>query len=124
MSLLSKAPALNPFTLALVQLGQIGSNKTENLKHARDMVLKAAAGKDGKPTTLGDIAKQVMAQYKVKLDASTNQKSRQTTFYLKAESKKELDKAKRSLLALLSPVVRVSALTSFCALQSPSSAST
>ena len=48
MSLLSKAPALNPFTLALVQLGQIGSNKTENLKHARDMVLKAAAGKDGK----------------------------------------------------------------------------
>ena len=52
MSLLSKAPALKPFTLALVQLGQIGSNKTENLKHARDMVLKAAAGKDGKKPNL------------------------------------------------------------------------
>lgn len=65
-----------------------------------------AAGKDGKPTTLGDISRQVMAQYKVKLDSSTNAKSRQTTFFLKAESKKELDKAKKSLLALLSPVVR------------------
>ena len=52
MSLLSKAPALKPFSLALVQLGQIGSNKTENLKHARDMVLKAAAGKDGKKPNL------------------------------------------------------------------------
>ena len=67
----------------------------------------SAGGKDGKPTPLSDIAKQVMAQYKVKLDASTNQKSRQTTFYLKADTRKELDKAKRSLLALLSPVVRV-----------------
>lgn len=66
----------------------------------------SSAGKDGKPTTLGEIAKQVMSQYKVKLDASTNQKARQTTFYLKADSKKELDKAKKSLLALLSPVVR------------------
>ena len=76
----------------------------------------SAAGKDGKPTTLGDIAKQVMNQYKVKLDASTNQKSRQTTFYLKGETKKELEKAKRSLLALLSPVVRVSSLCLSCAL--------
>ena len=65
----------------------------------------SSAGKDGKPTTLGEIAKQVMSQYKVKLDASTNQKARQTTFFLKADSKKELDKAKKSLLALLSPVV-------------------
>ncbi|KAH9931061.1 uncharacterized protein BXZ73DRAFT_101653 [Epithele typhae] len=65
----------------------------------------STAGRDGKPTSLGEIAKQVMAQYKVKLDSSTNAKSRQTTFYLKAESKKELDKAKRSLLAHLSPIV-------------------
>ncbi|KAF8904496.1 hypothetical protein CPB84DRAFT_1814479 [Gymnopilus junonius] len=47
------------------------------------------SGKDGKPATLG----------------SANQKARQTTFHVKAESQKELDKAKRSLLALLSPVV-------------------
>ena len=66
----------------------------------------STAGKDGKPTSLGEISRQVMAQYKVKLDSSTNQKSRQTTFFLKADSKKELDKAKKSLLALLSPVVR------------------
>ncbi|TBU33830.1 hypothetical protein BD311DRAFT_711968 [Dichomitus squalens] len=65
----------------------------------------SAAGKDGKPTSLGEVIRQVQAQHKVKLDVSTNQKSRQTTFYLRAESKKELDKAKRSLLALLSPVV-------------------
>ena len=46
-----------------------------------------------------------MSKFKVKLDASGNQKNRQTTFHLKAESQKELEKAKRSLLTLLSPVV-------------------
>ncbi|PPR00676.1 hypothetical protein CVT24_000964 [Panaeolus cyanescens] len=35
---------LRPFTLALIQLGNIGAVKAENLKHARDMVLKAAKG--------------------------------------------------------------------------------
>ena len=63
------------------------------------------AGKDGKTATLGEVMKQVMAKYKVKLEASANQKACQTTFHIKAESQKELDKAKRSLLALLSPVV-------------------
>jgi len=65
----------------------------------------SSAGKDGKPTTLGEVMKQVMANHKVKIEASTNQKTRQTTFHLKADSRKELDKAKRSLLASLSPVV-------------------
>ncbi|KAJ3555402.1 hypothetical protein NM688_g2599 [Phlebia brevispora] len=65
----------------------------------------STAGRDGKPTTLGEIMKQIMSQYKVKLDASTNQKLRQTTFFLKSEHKKELEKAKKSLLAMLSPVV-------------------
>ncbi|KAJ7045724.1 hypothetical protein C8F04DRAFT_447034 [Mycena alexandri] len=63
------------------------------------------AGKDGKSATLGEVMKQVMAKYKVKLEASANQKTRQTSFHMKAESQKELDKAKRSLLALLSPVI-------------------
>ncbi|KAJ7091167.1 hypothetical protein C8R44DRAFT_891570 [Mycena epipterygia] len=63
------------------------------------------AGKDGKHATLGEVMKQVIAKYKVKLDASANQKTRQTTFHLKADSQKELDKAKRSLLALLSPII-------------------
>ncbi|EMD37873.1 hypothetical protein CERSUDRAFT_114510 [Gelatoporia subvermispora B] len=65
----------------------------------------STAGKDGKPTSLGEIMRQVMSQFKVKVEASTNQKMRQTTFYIKSESAKELDKAKRSLLAGLSPVV-------------------
>ncbi|KAF5370733.1 hypothetical protein D9758_001901 [Tetrapyrgos nigripes] len=63
----------------------------------------STAAKDGKPTSLGEVMRQVMGKYKVKLEASGNQKTRQTTFHIKAESQKELDKAKRSLLALLSP---------------------
>ncbi|KAF8650436.1 hypothetical protein AX16_005239 [Volvariella volvacea WC 439] len=65
----------------------------------------SAAGKDGKPTTLGEVMKQVMLKYtSVKLEASANQKTRQTTFHIKSESEKELEKAKKSLLALLSPI--------------------
>ena len=65
----------------------------------------SSAGRDGKPTTLGEIMKQVMANHKIKIEASTNQRTRQTTFHLKAESRKELEKGKRSLLASLSPLV-------------------
>ncbi|KZT71001.1 hypothetical protein DAEQUDRAFT_707779 [Daedalea quercina L-15889] len=65
----------------------------------------ATANKDGKPISSGEVMKQVMSQCKVKLEASTNSRSRQTTFFLKSESEKELDKAKRVLLAHLSPVV-------------------
>ncbi|KAI0930260.1 hypothetical protein AcV5_007021 [Taiwanofungus camphoratus] len=65
----------------------------------------STASKGGKPTSLGEVMKQVSIQHKVQLEASTNQKSRQTTFYLKADHKKDLDKAKRSLRALLSPIV-------------------
>jgi hypothetical protein len=65
----------------------------------------SSAGRDGKPTTLGEIMKQVMANHKIRIEASTNQKTRQTTFHLKADSRKELEKGKRSLLASLSPVV-------------------
>ena len=65
----------------------------------------STAGKDGKPTTLGEVMKRVMTQYKVKLEASTNNKSRQTTFHLRSENKKDFEKAKKSLLAGLSPIV-------------------
>ena len=68
--------------------------------------IEPAANKDGKPTSLGEIMKQVMSKFKVKIEASANQRTRQTTFHIKSESQKELDKAKRNLLALLSPVVR------------------
>lgn len=43
MSVLVKPPVFKQFTLALIQLGNIGSNKADNLKHARDMILKAVA---------------------------------------------------------------------------------
>jgi len=40
----TQPPTFKPFNLALVQLGNIGSDKAANLKHAREMVLKAASG--------------------------------------------------------------------------------
>jgi hypothetical protein len=64
------------------------------------------AGRDGRAASLGEVIKTVMTKYKVKIEASGNQRTRQTTFHIKGESQKELDKAKRSLLALTSPVVR------------------
>lgn len=66
-----------------------------------------AVNKDGKPTSLGEIMKQIMSKFKVRIEASANQRTRQTTFHMKSESQKELDRAKRNLLALLSPVVRL-----------------
>ena len=69
----------------------------------------ATAGRDrenGRATTIGDAVKQTMAKYsKVKVEASSNQKARQTTFHLKSESIKELEKAKKALIASLSPQV-------------------
>ena len=44
-SVMRNAPLFKPFKLALIQLGGIGANKTENLQHARAKVLEAAAGK-------------------------------------------------------------------------------
>ena len=50
MPTLTPAPTFKPFNLALIQLGQIGPDKTVNLKHARDMIRKAASGNtQGKP---------------------------------------------------------------------------
>ena len=46
-SMASSAPALRAFNLALIQLGQIGSDKTKNVAHAREQVLKAASREDG-----------------------------------------------------------------------------
>ncbi|KAI0003326.1 carbon-nitrogen hydrolase [Russula compacta] len=48
------APTFKPFNLALIQLGQIGADKGANLKHARDMIRRAAnvegvGGAQGKP---------------------------------------------------------------------------
>lgn len=83
----------------------VGSNfVTDNFTIAS--IDLSSAGKDGKPITLGEIMKQVMLKHKVKIEASSNQTKKQTTFNLKSESTKELEKAKRSLIAQLSPTVR------------------
>lgn len=48
---MSTAPSFKPFTLALIQLGNIGPDKSANLRHAREMILKAAGGeRSGKPS--------------------------------------------------------------------------
>ncbi|KAF8844641.1 hypothetical protein BDN67DRAFT_962561 [Paxillus ammoniavirescens] len=67
--------------------------------------IELPVNRDGKPTSLGEIMKQLMSKFKIKIEASANQKTRQTTFHIKSEFQKELDKAKRSLFAILSPVV-------------------
>ena len=46
-SMASSAPLLRSFNLALIQLGQVGSDKTKNIAHAREQVLKAASREDG-----------------------------------------------------------------------------
>lgn len=43
----SPAPALRSFNLALIQLGRVGSDKTKNIAHAREQILKAASRQDG-----------------------------------------------------------------------------
>jgi len=44
MSTLPPAPTFQAFNLALIQLGQIGADKGVNLKHAREMIRRAANG--------------------------------------------------------------------------------
>ena len=64
----------------------------------------SGAGKDGRLTTLSEVTRGITQKFKVKIEASTNHK-RETTFYLKSESQKELDKAKKALVAACSPVI-------------------
>jgi omega-amidase len=52
MSPIAKAPVFRPFNLALIQLGRVGPNKNENLKHAREMILKAVEGGGSKPDVI------------------------------------------------------------------------
>ncbi|KAF9562125.1 carbon-nitrogen hydrolase [Agrocybe pediades] len=42
--MLTSAAPLRAFTLALIQLGSIGSNKSDNLRHAQQMILRASHG--------------------------------------------------------------------------------
>jgi hypothetical protein len=62
------------------------------------------AGREGKPGTLGDVIKSITTKFKVKVEASSQMKTGRT-FFVKGESEREIEKAKRQLIALLSPVV-------------------
>lgn len=64
----------------------------------------SSAGKDGRPATLSEVTRGITQKFKVKIEASTNHR-KETTFYLKSESQKELDRAKEALVAACSPVV-------------------
>ena len=44
----STVPEFKPFTIALIQLGNVTGNKEHNLQHAREMIARAAKGQDGK----------------------------------------------------------------------------
>lgn len=63
-------------------------------------------GRDNKPGTLSDAMKAIMFKFRVKVEASTQRKSGHTTFFIKGESEREVEKAKRQLIANLSPLVR------------------
>ncbi|KAF9653203.1 SCP160 protein [Thelephora ganbajun] len=64
----------------------------------------SSAGRDGRPVTLSEVTRGIIQKFKVKIEASTNHR-KETTFYLKSESQKELDKAKKALVAVCSPVI-------------------
>jgi hypothetical protein len=64
----------------------------------------SGAGKDGRPLPLSEVTRGITQKFKVKIEASTNHR-KETTFYLKSESQKELDKAKKALVAACSPVI-------------------
>lgn len=64
----------------------------------------SGAGKDGRPATLSEVTRSITQKFKVKIEASANHR-KETTFYLKSESQKELDKAKKALVAACSPVI-------------------
>lgn len=65
------------------------------------------SGRDGRPATLRDAVKQMSARHpKVRAEASsstTGSGVRETEFFLKSESAKELERAKRTLVSIVSP---------------------
>ena len=64
----------------------------------------SGAGRDGRSVPLSEVTRGITQKFKVKIEASTNHK-KETTFYLKSEHQKELDKAKKALVAVCSPVI-------------------
>ncbi|KAF8520456.1 hypothetical protein BU17DRAFT_46843 [Hysterangium stoloniferum] len=80
-------------------------NKLMSESFTLSAVNLSRAGRDGKAGTMSDVMKNTMAKFKVKVEASTQRKTGQTTFFVKGESEREVEKAKRQLVSSLSPVV-------------------
>jgi hypothetical protein len=70
--------------------------------------------RDGKPRTLGDIVKDVMAKHKVKVELFSQKMSNQTTFTVTGASESNVDQAKKVLTTSLSPTVNLSQRDSNC----------
>ena len=60
--IMSRSPVFKSFTLALVQLGNIGADKSANLKHAREMIRKAAGRQGKKPDVIVNASARRMAR--------------------------------------------------------------
>ncbi|KAH7108044.1 hypothetical protein BKA62DRAFT_680818 [Auriculariales sp. MPI-PUGE-AT-0066] len=72
-----------------------------------DQIDLSTAGKDGKRATgLSEVFRNVSQKFKVKCEASS-QPSGYTSFTLKADSQKELDKARKLLISLISPRIEL-----------------
>lgn len=72
-----------------------------------DKVDLKAAGKDGKPTTLGEVMRNVMAKSGATIEASTARMTGKTTFIIKASSDHAVETAKKLLISGLAPIVRL-----------------
>jgi len=108
-SLSPTAPAqIKPTTSAWASRPRIKPSGVTESFTLQDVDL-SGAGKDGHLATLGEVTKGIMQKFKVKIEASTNHK-KEATFYLKSESQKELDKAKKELVAACSTVVTLTVL--------------
>lgn len=71
-----------------------------------DKIDLKAAGKGGKPTTLGEVMRNVMAESGATIEASTARMTGKTTFIIKGYEDYTVETAKKLLISGLAPVVR------------------
>lgn len=118
-------PSLAPSAPAKASVSQPGWNNAPRIKPTAvkstgvsdsfdlSVVDLSHAGRDNKPGTLADALKTIMLRFRVKVEASTQRKSGRTTFFIKGESEREVEKAKRQLIVNLSPRVRFCSISIF-----------
>lgn len=70
-----------------------------------DKIDLKTAGNNGKPTTLGEVMRNVMAKSGATIEASTARMTGKTTFIIKGSTDHAIETAKRLLISGLAPVV-------------------